>query len=71
MTLRIHIDRLVLDRGVLEPGQLAEFRAVLAAELARQLAPGQRSPDRPAAASRAARLGHQVADAVGKRLTSP
>ncbi len=69
MTVRIHIDRLIVDAGAFSRDEAPAFRAALVSELNRL-----RNPPRervPAPSSAVARLARQTAVAIHARMPKP
>ncbi|TDH62142.1 hypothetical protein E2C06_13290 [Dankookia rubra] len=68
MTLRVHIERLVVDARALPAAQVQAFRAALAAELA---GGGRRGDRAGPPADPVARLAGRTADAIRRRMARP
>jgi hypothetical protein len=66
MTIRVHIDRLVVDPGTLAAEQVPRFRAALTEALGRLHSPPAEPARRPRDA--VARLAERAANAIHQRV---
>ena len=67
MTIRVHIERLVLDPRALEPRQVPQFRIALVEALGRLQAPVSKDAP-PPARDRVGRLAERTAQAINRQM---
>lgn len=66
MTIKLHIERLVVDRGALAPDQVGRFQVALGEALGRLRAPSAEPAPRPRDA--VGRLAERTAQAIHNRV---